>query len=245
MLPTNPRSTLLQIVPILPPAISGVGDYATLLADELRAAHGIESHFLVGDPLWDGSQENGVDGDVKVIRERTADALQRELRADDGPATVLLHYVGYGYARRGCPFWLVEALERWKHASPTNRRLIVLFHETYASGPAWSSAFWTSPWQRSLAGRLGRLADARRITTSRAAEELRRVRGVPSGRSVEVVPVFSNLGEPTLVLPLSERMRQLVVFGSSHWRQEAYLRHREDLAAVCRHLEIERVSTLR
>jgi hypothetical protein len=43
---------ITQIVSRLPPAIDGVGDYAYLLARELRAAHNIDTVFIVCDPGW-------------------------------------------------------------------------------------------------------------------------------------------------------------------------------------------------
>lgn len=224
---------LVQIVPALPPALNGVGDYATLLAGELRAAHGVKSRFAVGDPAWRGSGG----GDAETVRARSAGELERLL--PDGAGNVLLHYVGYGYATRGCPFWLADGLERWKRREARGR-LIVLFHETYATGPVWSSAFWTSPAQQSIAKRLARLADARQMTTTVAADELRAVLREPLS-GLRIVPVFSNLGEPAGLTPLAQRRRQMIIFGSRSWRAEAYTRDLPDLCDVCRRLEIERI----
>ncbi len=237
-----PRPSLLQIVPILPPVLSGVGDSATLLADELRAAHGVETRFIVGDPSWQDHRENPAALPAEAVRARTTHGLLRLLPAGDDPTPVLLHYVGYGYAKRGCPFWLASALERWKRGAPSTRRLLVLFHETFASGDSvWSSAFWTSPLQRSLARRIGRIADIRRITTRVAGDELRAVGGVPPGGQLEVCPIYANLGEPAAPTPLAARRRQMIVFGSGHWRTEAYTRRLPDLIETCRRLQIERV----
>ena len=157
------------------------------------------------------------------------------------PGAALLHYVGYGYAHRGCPFWLVDAVERWRRAR-AGRRLIVLFHELYATGPPWSSVFWTSPFQQRLAARLGRAADIRRMTTQVAAGQLRALLG-PAGHAaaIETTPVFSTLGEPAAPPPLAARRRQIVVFGSRSWRADVYTRCLADLTDACRWLEIERV----
>jgi hypothetical protein len=48
---------ILQIVPRLPPAIDGVGDYALNLARQLRQDFSIHTHFLVCDPNWNGKTE--------------------------------------------------------------------------------------------------------------------------------------------------------------------------------------------
>src|SRR5438093_5969188 len=148
---------LTQIVPGLPPVISGVGDYAYLLARQLRAAHDIHTRFVVCDARWQGAKDFE-EFSVDRIRAQQSEELEKELGASGMPSTVLLHYVGYGYQKRGCPFWLVQALESWKKRD-TNRRLVVMFHELYAFGPPWRSSFWTSPLQRGLTKSLALLSD--------------------------------------------------------------------------------------
>ena len=223
--------SLVQLVPLLPPALSGIGDYATLLARELIAYHGVDTRFVVGDPGWQPDAATDAAFPTATVAAHSARALVAAL---GGPGTVLLHYVGYGYATRGCPFWLVDGLERWRRAGP-GRRLIVIFHEVYASGPPWGSAFWTSPFQRRLAARLARLADARRITTTISLRELRGTlrRAEKNRYPTTVAPVFSNLGEPAHLSPPAAREHQVVVFGSRHWREAAYA-HPAALEAFCR-----------
>ena len=153
---------------------------------------------------------------------------------------VLLHYVPYGYANRGCPLWLVDAVEGWKRAAGSSGRLLVFFHEVYASGPPWSSAFWANPVQRWLAARLARAADARRITTSVSRRELRRTLWRTGDLPTTIAPVFSNLGEPADPPPADARERQIVVFGSRHVREAVYA-HANALAAFCARHGIGRV----
>ncbi len=228
---------LVQIVPTLPPAVSGVGDYATLLARELLARHGVGTRFIVGgDPGWN-SPAAVAPFSAAVVRARSTAALRDLL---DGPAVVLLHYVPYGYANRGCPFWLVDAVEKWKRSAGSSARLLLFFHEVYASGPPWSSAFWTHPFQRRLAARLARAADARRITTTISRRELYSTLGHKENLPATIAPVFSNMGEPTDPSPSAARERQLIVFGSRHVREAVYT-HAAALAAFCARHEIGRV----
>ncbi len=228
----------VQIVPTLPPAVSGVGDYATLLARELLTRHGVGTRFIAGgDPGWDAPAAVAP-FPAAAVRARSADALCALL---DGAGVVLLHYVPYGYANRGCPFWLVDAVERWKRTAGPSCRLLLFFHEVYATGPPWSSAFWTHPFQRWLAARLARAADARRITTTISRRELhgtlgRRRHDLPA----TIAPVFSNMGEPADPPPSSARERQLVVFGSRHVREAVYT-HAAALEVFCARHEIRRV----
>ena len=233
---------LLQIVPSLPPAVNGVGDYATLLARELRARHGVESRFVVGDPAWTPPAD-GPEFPARAVPARTADALSRLLPPADDPTPVLLHYVPYGYAPRGCPFWLVKSLRRLRRLRqprlPT--RFITIFHELSADNePPWKTAFWLSPFQRRLGRELGRLSDHRQMTTNLVADQLRAM--LPAGdHAVEALPVFSNLGEADPPLPAAQRRRRMVVFGTRTWREAVYTRHVDDLLAACRHLGIKSV----
>src|SRR5207253_579189 len=52
---------------------------------------------------------------------------------------VLLHYVNYGFQKRGIPFRLLSILRalRKQHRG----KLVTVFHELYASGSPWTSAF--------------------------------------------------------------------------------------------------------
>ena len=231
---------LLQIVPMLPPTISGVGDYALLLARELQASHSVQTRFLCGDPGWCGQEEHVAPFPSEAVEARNAAALLKALEKTSACQAVLLHYVGHGYEPRGCPFWLVQALEQWKHQAGRTR-LIVLFHEVSGTGPVWTSGFWTAGLQTALAKRLARLGDSLRITTEIAAQRVRAMLPAGSGTQVRVQPVFSTMGEPTALPAFQERDRQMIVFGGTGWRRDAYTRYLPSLQSACRHLQIERV----
>lgn len=229
-------SVLVQIVPRLHPAIDGLGDYALNLARQLRQDFGIETHFLVGDPTWTGNSE--IKGfPISQVSERSANILLSLLPS--GKCTVLLHYVGYGYATRGCPLWLVNGLKRWRTASP-NHYLVTMFHEVYASGAPWTSAFWLSPWQRNLAARLARLSD-KALTTNQIIAQILDQLLLNKHTPTPTLPVFSNIGEPKQLLPLAERPRQLIVFGTAGIRRRVYQESLTSLTQICDQLTIERI----
>ena len=142
-----------HIVPRFPPQIDGLGDYCRLLVDHLERLHGIPARILVGDPSW---RSAGSSGDVAALSRRDAAELLEKLGLAE---TVVLHYVCYGYHHRGVPFWINRALKAWKQSNP-RRRLIVVFHELWASGPPWKSEFYFSLFQRHLVRELHRLCDA-------------------------------------------------------------------------------------
>jgi hypothetical protein len=226
---------VLQIVPRLPPQVDGLGDYAAELGTALAAQHGFTVDYLVTDPAWrpDGSLRR-----VRSLSMPTATALLAHLKsaALEGPFVVLLHYVGYAYQARGCPRWLVEGLTAWRSAAASQRRLVVMFHELYASGPPWSSAFWLSHYQRHLAARLARLADALFTNSQRYAGWLARLR--PEVREA-VWPVLSNIGELERLPRHEGRERALVVFGRAANRAMIYRDNRSQLAGLCAALDID------
>lgn len=201
---------IVQVVPHLPPPFEGVGTYAAVLAEAL-AKLGIETRFLVPD--------------------RTAEGLRREIGDAE---TVLLHYAGYGYHRRGCPAWLVEGLARWR--SPSGNRLVTVFHEVWATGPPWRSSFWLLPLQRRIAAALARRSGALATTLPVYADLLR-----PWAKEVAVLPVFSTVGEPAAVPGFGERARRVVVFGGAGVRGRTWGPFLPDLARTVRELGAEEI----
>jgi len=236
---------IIQIVPRLPPKIDGVGDYAYCLAQQMRQDFGIQSDFIVGDPNWGGPPD--LDGfPVTRLDLRSTGALSSLLKQQPS-SIILLHYVGYGYNKRGCPLWLVQGLEDWKHSNQ-NTYLVTMFHEISASGPIWTSTFWLSSWQRYLAGGLVRVSD--RLVTSKQlyAKILQKVVArqtshLYDGHKLPILalPVFSNVGEPDTLLPLTSRDRPLVVFGGATSRFRVYKYCQMTLKQVCQKLRIEHI----
>lgn len=228
---------VLSIVPRLPPAIDGVGDYALSLAHQLLQEFGVKTHFVISDLIW--RRESQVEVlTVSQLNAHTTTSFLALLQSSSSTA-ILLHYVGYGYAKRGCPKWLIEGLENWKAKNP-EARLITMFHEVYASGPFWTSAFWLSPLQKNLATRLAKLSD-RILTSKQLYAELLCELAPKHHSQIPVLPVFSTVGEPTQVLPLAERAPQLVVFGGRASRLRVYRESIDTLIKICQTLGIKKV----
>jgi len=221
-----------QIVPTLPPAVDGLGDYALNLARQFRRDCQLETHFLVGDPDWEGSSE--LDGFTCTrLKRRTAASLRSQL----SDRAILLHYSGYGYAKRGYPRWLVAGLERDR-----GQRLVTLFHEVYPydCGPPWSSSFWLSPLQKQLATRLIRLSD-RILTTRQGYARLLKQLSGDRQNEIPIYPVFSSIGEPAELPPWTQRQRRLIVFGHRNTRSLAYEQFGPTLERICQALQIEAI----
>lgn len=199
----------------LPPVICGVGDYSLILAEGLRE-YGICGSFIVG--RYPGLELPAqVDSfDVKTMRKHTSDEFLDSLERA-GSDTVLLHFSGYGYARRGLCFWLPQGLGAWKRAKG-GRRVLTIFHELYAVGPPWRSSFWTSAPQRWIARELATVSDE--AFCSR--EDGRCILARWLQRPVHKITIFSNVGEVERPLRLSERPPLGVVFGQEPLRRKSW-----------------------
>jgi hypothetical protein len=174
--------TILQILPRPPGRQEGVGDYALQLAKVLREQYDCESVFVPAAP----SPVGNVDG--FEILPSLASTFSIE-QYDD----VILHYVNYGYEQRGVPLSLPSFLRRLRRSY--RGRLLTIFHELYASGPPWKSAFWLQPLQKKIAREIARLSDATVVSNERTYEQLQEL---ASGVRATVLPVISNFGEPSL-----------------------------------------------
>ena len=138
---------VLQIVPKTPGGHDGVGDYALNLAKTLSVNHGLTTVFAVG-------KESGA--------------------IDEGYDHVILHYVNYGYQKRGVPFGLLSILRKLRENC--RGRFLTIFHELYASSPPWGSAFWLRPFQIHIAREVSRISDACVVSDETMLGELRRLK---------------------------------------------------------------------
>jgi Glycosyl transferase 4-like domain len=227
---------LVQIVPELPPAVGGVGDYAFLIAKALHRLN-LETTFVIPDghrPGWQPACAAEAP-EVSLVPPR-AGALARRLDALR-PDAVLVHYSGYGYAKRGAAVWLARGLRRWKARAP-GRRLVVMFHELWAYGPPWRSSYWTYPVQRALIAAILTPADAFLTSTALYAALLKGL--APDRLPVAVLPVLSNIGEPNKPPSFQAREPLAVVFGLPGMRARVY-RHFEAFLPALHAAGIERV----
>jgi hypothetical protein len=176
---------VLQIVPHLPGSFDGVGDYALNLARQLSAEHGIETSFLVAGQTGVTSR-----GRYNIISGldpgRTA-----ELARDH--EHVILHYVNYGYQARGVPFHLSAFVKRLR--PQVRGRWVTTFHELYASGPPWKSAFWLRPFQVRIAHEMMDAATSCVVSNHPIEQAIHRH---DPRKRVHLIPVMSNFGEPEL-----------------------------------------------
>jgi hypothetical protein len=176
---------VLQIVPHLPGTFDGVGDYALNLARAFSADHDITTTFLVAGRTSATSK----DGFAVIAGLDAADPTELARSHEH----VILHYVNYGYQARGVPFSLrafVKTLRRQLAG-----RWVSTFHELYASGPPWKSAFWLRPFQVGIARDI---IDASTSCVVSNAPIEQAIHAYDPKKKVYSVPVMSNFGEPEL-----------------------------------------------
>lgn len=208
----------VALVQLVPPGQGGVLDFAQCLQAEW-AASGVASHIVAVSKAM-ATQRSLAEHIDECIGGHPGDRIDASATGRVGHCAVVLHFSGYGYGQRGLCFWLLEQLRALRAQRGQGLRLVVVFHELFASGPPWRSAFWLSRLQALIAARLARMADVLWTNTEHHAGWLRGV--VNPAMTIEVQPVFSNVGEPAVGPTPGDRQRRAVVFGSASTRQRAF-----------------------
>jgi len=212
---SNAHPLLIQVLAQLKPARCGVSDHAILLARELERSSAIQTAFAVVN-----SSET-CDLQFPRIHAAQAKLLETCLTLSGGrPAALLVHLSGYGFSRDGAPLELARALQRVK--ADGRFRIAVYFHELFASGMPWRSAFWHSRRQKQAVGSIARLCGLAVTNIGRHAVWLQEQRKGLAGPPVAVLPVFSNVGEAETLIPVAERDPVLAVYGLPSTRRKAY-----------------------
>jgi hypothetical protein len=206
---------LIQVVPQLKPARCGVSDHAIALASELGTGFGIDSAFVV----LNSDEPSGVP--YPVVHCSPDQLLNACISFSTNESTaILVHVSGYGYSEDGAPALLAEALRDVKASS--RFRIAVFFHELYACGMPWTSAFWNARRQKRVLRRIVEVCDLP-ITNIRVfADWLDRETFRQSASRVQYLPVFSLVGEAQEPVPQAYRDPVMAVFGLGETRQRAY-----------------------
>ena len=214
MKPLN-QYQLIQVLPRFLPGNCGVTDHAIELANELKSAFGISTAFVVP------TSRVAADFSESVICTEQNRLVETCLSLiGDEAAALLVHISGYGYSADGAPLLLANALGE---ARATRRfRIAAYFHELFASGPPWRSAFWYSRRQKRALRKIQEASDFILTNTQSHAHWLESTPSRQSAASVQILPVFSTVGEASASIPFSSRTRAMVVFGLPGTRERSY-----------------------
>lgn len=214
-LPPSARPLLIQVVARLNPGRCGVSDHAIALAVEIQKQFGIDTAFVV----LNSDERHPVA--FPVVYCKTDELLRNCITSGEGRSVaVLVHLSGYGYSSDGAPTRLAAALEQTKASGLL--RIAVYFHELFAMGRPWKSAFWLSHRQKRTVRRIARECDLPVTNTSYHERWLEQQLEPASASRLRRLPVFSTVGESHDLAPFACREPVLVVFGLAAGRQLAY-----------------------
>ena len=224
---------LIQVVSQLKPERCGVSDHAILLARELEAAFGIRTAFVV---LNSSEFCSSPFPQVHCAPTQLLEACGS--LSEDHSSAILVHCSGYGYSADGAPFSLAEAIERV--CAIARFRIGVYFHELFATGMPWRSAFWYTHRQQQVVRRLTQASDLVVTNSSHHLHWLER-EAIQGGMThLRLLPMLSNVGESPELPPRSNRRPAMVVFGLPASRQIAY-RRLSALGNLLNGLDIEEI----
>jgi hypothetical protein len=147
-------------------------------------------------------------------------AQMSRLCRDRAISSIVLHVSGYGYEKRGAPLWLLRGIKLWRRTHH-HCGLLGVFHELFATGRIWNSSFWLSGLQKHITRAIWDMCDGGITTTSPYFDQLVSWRPSMRGR-LHMMPVFSNVGEPTVILPTEDRPAHMAVFGQPSTWQSIY-----------------------
>jgi hypothetical protein len=206
---------IIQVVPRLTPALCGVSDAALLLAGELEAGFEIKTAIAV----LNANKTHDVQ--LPIMYVSPAQLLETCLALSKGePGYLLVHLSGYGYSADGAPTLLAEALRSVR--ADGRFRVAVFFHELFATGMPWKSAFWYSRRQKRAVRRIAEACDLLVTSTRSYLDWLNRETVRQSASPIQYMPVFSDVGEAQQHIPLADRDPVMAVFGLGGTRQNAY-----------------------
>lgn len=233
---------LIHIAPELPPTVGGVADYTAILSRRLvEVSDGAVEPVLVhaGNQSAEAIEVGfpSVDLSGACSASALAETVEQLAQETEVSAVVLLEYSGYGYAKRGAPLWLARGLRRV--CGPDGVPLITMFHELYATGPPWTSAFWMSFPQSSVARQLASCSTE--ILTNRISSK-RWLESVGDGTTmVKMQPVFSNVGEPKAIPLFESRKDVAILFGGVGTKRRIYRQERRRVKNRLEEIGIDQV----
>ena len=231
---------IFVIVPALPPQINGLGDYAAVQARALYKDYGVQTKFIVAGRKKYPSDKFENFEVISIDQDAGEDSYEKiGSFLNESPDVFHLHYVGYGYEKRGAPLSLLNFLKRIKRTEPA-AKIITTFHELYAgSNKPWTSAFWLRQMQKKVCRGIYLLSDEVITVRNGYAKLLKKFKN----KNVHVMPVFSNTGEEEFPLQLEKRDRTMIIFSSANI-DYSFSNFTNEIIAFCRENKVTKITTI-
>ncbi len=227
----------MKVAHFLPFTI-GIVDYTLRLSEQLSIDHGIESILISVTELVVPPDLTYLDRFPIYELKQGADYSSLDTVLKD-VSSLVIHF----------DFEFLSHLDFFQYLKKKRGdiKFIFMFHEFF---PRWPMS-WRSKLRMELKRlinskngnvyqirlELVKLADLIFTNTQAFQDRLRRLTDAP----VTCVPTFSNVGEPQKILSYSERIPQMIVFGSAGSRERLYQNSGKALVESCRLLGIEEI----
>lgn len=223
--------SLFSLILILSLA-TGIGDYSVQIAEKLLTNHDIFTHFLTYE-LWFAKYVKSMpyinQFPVKRLTEKSGEHFFSLL--PDDFESVIFHY--NFVEPQETAFWLLDNLRMAQ--KKRSFKLVVMFHELTTKFKR-KGIYLPAPKHILSCLSTGRMADSLITNNSLSKKYLSKW----LNRQVFCLPNFSTIGEPEHILPLSERNRTMIVFGSKS-RSSVYQKFYLALVESCKSLKIEKI----
>ena len=194
---------VVQVGPVARDERGGVADYMSLCHNWLvNRKVAVMSLKMIEGPCFQES----------ITTEGVSPGVISHLIDDLRPSRVVLlhHFSGYGYGNNGVNPWVPHALNQLNVAVGAERTVCV-FHEVHVGRAwPWRRSYWYRSGQAKLAGEVAAAANQRFVTSERGMAQLE---ALGLGEKTSILPVPSNVGEPTRTLRASSRAKVAVLFG--------------------------------
>ena len=206
---------IIHVIARLKPTQCGLSDFALAIAGEMEAKYGIRSAFAIVN------SDLPCEVPYRIVYRRQSELLEACRSLSEGrPATLLVHLSGYGFSRDGAPAELAGALANVRKSGEF--QIAVYFHELFATGMPWRSAFWYTRRQQSTIRRIAQECDLLVTNSEHHARWLEQETVRRSKHPIQILPVLSNAGESSFLTPVDKRRPSLVIFGLAANRRIAY-----------------------
>lgn len=206
------RRDILMILPQLPPAVCGVGDYTTRLLNEWGEPDRFRFVLLRG--LQETLQLQPKLRAVTVTP--SSGELLKVLRSNQD-CDVWVQYIPFGLQRKGCPLWVIDALCKWRSEVGEASKLVVMFHELWSIQPWWKPQGLIQWLHKQGVSKLLKITDGVFTNTEGYAEWIKKL---DADKEVTVVPVGSNF-EPVADRQIEREKGLYVLFGRQGTRIHA------------------------